>query len=260
MFGLFTVSRIDTRTPEEKRADFEKYCRRLVVPWDEDRTKFAAHLVIDHHTYNPTLLFDCKPFVYDRRTILGDNNCVFSPDRSWSYSNRILPFGQTIALFQNKRHGLVRFSGDIVVPVLSSSIPGDDVWMSITPAEVLTQRKAVLMARGDVMIGGLGLGYLLQKVCAKKSVKRVRVVEISQSQITWLRSVIEDIYPQTVCKVGWVCGDVREHINCFGKHTINLIDIWPGYGDSAGEPWIAEARKKGAKMWAWGESAYGSNW
>jgi spermidine synthase len=52
--------------------------------------------------------------------------------------------------------------------------------MSMTPAEMLTQRSGVQAAEGTVVLGGLGLGWLLRKVCEKQSVERVIVVEQSQ--------------------------------------------------------------------------------
>ena len=40
-------------------------------------------------------------------------------------------------------------------------------WMSLTPSEMATQRPGVQKAQGTVVIGGLGLGWLLRKVCEK---------------------------------------------------------------------------------------------
>ncbi len=36
------------------------------------------------------------------------------------------------------------------------------IWMSLTPMEMMTQRSGVQAARGTVVIGGLGLGWLLR--------------------------------------------------------------------------------------------------
>ena len=55
----------------------------------------------------------------------------------------------------------------------------------MTPAEMLTQRSGVQAAEGTVVLGGLGLGWLLRKVCEKPSVERVIVVEKSQELLDW---------------------------------------------------------------------------
>jgi spermidine synthase len=57
--------------------------------------------------------------------------------------------------------------------------------MSLTPTEVMTQRGGVRAARGAVLIGGLGLGWLLRKVCETPEVEKVIVVEISREVLEW---------------------------------------------------------------------------
>ena len=54
-----------------------------------------------------------------------------------------------------------------------------NVWMSLTPNEMISQRDGIEAAKGTVVIGGLGLGWFLRKVCEKESVDRVIVVDSS---------------------------------------------------------------------------------
>jgi len=58
-----------------------------------------------------------------------------------------------------------------------------DVIMSDTPAEKRDHSAFVRAARGDVLITGLGLGMCVTAVLAKRSVRRVHVVEISSDVI-----------------------------------------------------------------------------
>jgi hypothetical protein len=55
--------------------------------------------------------------------------------------------------------------------------------MSNTPMEVLTNRVAYRMARGKVLINGLGLGMLLDGVLRKPEVDSVRVIEVDPDVI-----------------------------------------------------------------------------
>lgn len=57
------------------------------------------------------------------------------------------------------------------------------VVMSNTPMEVRTNRIAYRMARGRVLINGLGLGMLLEAILSKPDVTYVRVIEIDPDVI-----------------------------------------------------------------------------
>jgi hypothetical protein len=63
----------------------------------------------------------------------------------------------------------------------------DTVVMSDTPWELSFNREVVFAAEGDVLINGLGLGTVIDAVCAKDEVRKVTVVEISEDviQLVW---------------------------------------------------------------------------
>src|ERR1019366_7572070 len=103
-----------------------------------------------------------------------------------------------------KQEGIVVWNGDVTIPTLidlnrkchtGEYFPDDTplmdrvqtgaIWMSLTPMEMMTQRTAVKMASHTVVIGGLGLGWILRKVCEKPGVERVIVVEKSQELLDW---------------------------------------------------------------------------
>jgi hypothetical protein len=135
---------------------------------------------------------------------------------------------------------------------------GTYTWMSLTPMEFLTIRKGIQSAQGAVMIGGLGLGWLLGRVCAKDSVERVRVVDLSRELIDWFRPAIERAYPAVLSKnVEWVADDAWNHLDCYGENTCNLIDIWRDYGDAREDPNLLRIRRGRAPrhLWCWGEDA-----
>lgn len=122
--------------------------------------------------------------------------------------------------------------------------------MSLTPSEMLTQRPGVQKAHGTVVIGGLGLGWLLKKVCEKESVERVIVVEKSQELLDW--------YGYDLCKrhpkaSDVICDDIYNQIGRHGGEAVYLLDIWLLYSDAGRDhrlsPWRRKLKKR---LWAWG--------
>src|SRR4029077_6778467 len=123
---------------------------------------------------------------------------------------RALPRGCGLEIWCGRRRGRGYFDDEVVVPVLAEIVPGErqpQVLMSVTPAEILTLRPGVRLARGRVMIGGLGLGWLLHKVCIKRTVTDVTVVEQSQSLLDWLGPVLRERYPALRKVKRWLCYD-----------------------------------------------------
>ena len=122
--------------------------------------------------------------------------------------------------------------------------------MSLTPSEMLTQRPGIQKANGTVVIGGLGLGWLLRKVCEKHSVERVIVVEISRELLNWYGYDLCKRYPK-VSDV--ICDDIYNQIGKHGGKTIYLLDIWFLYCDARKDQRLLAAKRKLKKrLWAWG--------
>jgi spermidine synthase len=94
------------------------------------------------------------------------------------------------------------------------------VVMSDTELEETTNLQVVLQAHGDVLIAGLGLGYILIPILAKEYVKSVLVVEKHQDVINLVEPHIR--HP----KLTVVNGDIFTFKT---KATFDTIyfDIWP---------------------------------
>jgi hypothetical protein len=230
--------------------------------WDEDRTGRRPALHLDAATYQVERLFDDPPRPSPRLT----PEYVVSRGGNFAYQNTILPAGTPLKLC-GKRAGLVIWNGDVVLPMLvETSIRQDEtpfpagtpkqhrvahgaVWMSLTPAEMISQRGGIDRAKGKVLVGGLGLGWFLRKVCEKPSVTEVIVVERSEEILDW--------YGYRVCanqpKVkDVICDDVYTQIGCHGDCEY-LLDIWLGYGDAKDDHQFRAAKKRlGKRLWGWG--------
>jgi hypothetical protein len=220
-------------------------------------------LRLDAATYKQRPLFDTPPFLWET-----GGQYVISPEGNFAYCNRILPAGEPLRLY-GKQEGKVVWNGDVVIPTLidtnryahtgerfAPDMPSYErarfgaVWMSLTPMEMMTQRSGVKMAKGTVVIGGLGLGWLLRKVCEKPEVERVAVVEKCQELLDW--------YGYRMCgqfgKVAYVvCDDIYNQIGRHGAWARYLLDIWPTYACASKDDRLVPVRRRLKRLlWAWG--------
>jgi hypothetical protein len=140
--------------------------------------------------------------------------------------------------------GKVHFTGPIEIPVLFERKPegGWTLWMSHTPNEVLSQighiahakhRAARAKAEGGsihVVIGGLGIGWILTKVAALPGVGRITVIERNQALADFILPRLCGHLPKKV-KVDVRIGDLFESTAGLEGADLMLVDIWPKYGD-----------------------------
>jgi hypothetical protein len=154
----------------------------------------------------------------------------------------------------NKEVTKVAFDGNINYPVLARLKHGDcwEPWMSYTPSEVASQRTGIGAARGNVMLGGLGMGWLLRKVLERKNVKHVTVVECEPAFINRFGPAFEAAFPGRVEFVDSdAIGFAAEH---HARFNSILMDIWWSYGDATWDRKWMEVRNripKGIRVWHW---------
>ena len=72
----------------------------------------------------------------------------------------------------------------------------NDVWMSITPNEILTMGPAIKEAKGNVLIYGLGLGYFPFMALNKKEVTSITIIEKEKEIISLFKENILPFFNQ----------------------------------------------------------------
>ena len=229
------------------------------VPWNP-AIKWTPQLNFKADTYRILQLFEgvaASDAPVDR---LEPGMFVDSPGGSFRYCVRLQRRGRPLLTWWADQVGTVVFDGDVIIPALYEARAEDEPvegrwrespWMSLTPAELMTLRPGTRMAKGRVIIAGLGLGHQLIEVSKRLQVKRIILVEQNQELVDWLLPVIRK-HVRKPLEV--VVGDAYEEIPKL-KADVALIDIFPGYGD--GFQRVAEmaaASPNVKKFWGWGTS------
>ena len=132
------------------------------------------------------------------------------------------------------------------------------LWMSITPMEVESHITHVNEATGNVLVGGLGMGYYITQIVAKEDVKKVTVIEYNKEIIALYLKLIED-NPTYFSnnKVEIIHGDLFETIPTLTeKYDYAYLDIWEELGSSAISPDLIKIADSGGidakKLGFWG--------
>jgi len=255
IWGFLTPKQRE-RIEQQEREHNERLCEEA-VPWDESM-KFQKQLAIDGTTYDAGryTIFDSDTVPATAKLPEIEKQALWSPHRTFAYVNREYPALTRLQTAQGNREGWVIFSTPVTIPILYEHRRGElKVWMSFTPMEVLTQKAAIRKATGDVLIGGLGLGYLLKRVAEKKSVKRIIVVEKSDELLDWYgRELCEQVAEESGTPVEVICDDVLNQMGKHGDDVRHLVDIWPDYPNEycyLSREWQA-AIKSVKHFWGWG--------
>lgn len=227
---------------EREREHWERFADNVpAVDWSEQMSVPRFSLVLSAKSWQPF-----RPFP----------EVCFSPCGTWRYDTVVLLKGRPLDVRTHGGHHSIVFDGDIEIPrVCEFSEARSELWMSYTPQEVLTQRPGLRKAQGHVIIVGLGMGWLLQRVLSKKSVTRVTLVERSQELVDWVLPSIESSFPEDK-KLDVVVGDAYGIVQKLAA-DVALWDIWETLGavDQSDEQSMATGCPDIKETWFWGATA-----
>ena len=251
------------RWRKERRRMFEAASLPRPEPWNEQETLFMRELFLDATTFAVEPLVNTPPAKLEQ--ITDKDKYVVSPNGEFAYQNRILHVGTPLEMH---RHGYVIFSDDVAIPMLidlnrdAKGNPFDEtvseanrvyfgnVWMSLTPNEMMSQRSGIAAGKGTAVIGGLGLGWFVRKVCEKECVERVIVVDVSQELLDWYGYDLCASFPK-VADV--ICDDIYNQISRHGEDAVYLLDIWPTHeGANSDRRFQRLKLELGDRLWGWG--------
>lgn len=243
-------------TPAQKREIFAEFQRRMrsCVPWNP-AIKWEPELNIIGETYRPLNLFPELAPSDAPVDELGPAEKADSPRGLFRYCIRLHRAGKRLLTWWGAQTGSVLFDSDVPIPAVFQRRDGEpdgwteSPWMSLTPAELITLREGTRMAKGRVVIAGLGLGHQLIEVSRRLQVKEVVLVEISQELVDFY---LPRVRPHLKKRLTVIVGDAFAVLPTLTA-DVALVDIFPAYGGN--EAAMAELRRrcpKIKKMWGWG--------
>lgn len=222
---------------------------RANMPWSPELNLTAA-------SFRVWELFSGLPALDTPVDELPRGTFVDAPDGSFRYCVRLHRRGQPLQTFFRDQVGTAIFDGDVAIPALYERDPrtgrfGPHPWMSLTPSEIMTLREGTALARGHVVVAGLGLGHQLREVARRLQVRKITLVERSATLVDWLLPVLRPAIrkPLTV-----VVGDAFEVMPRL-RADIALVDIYPAYGGNRrATRALARTCPKIRRFWGWGDA------
>lgn len=164
---------------------------------------------------------------------------------SMRFYTRVLLPCESLPVYRGRfQTGEVSFTTPVSIPTLGDNIY---TWMSLTPSEISSQVPGVRRARGNVLIGGLGLGWFARKVLEQPGVTRVTVVDSRQPILDYFGKPLARDFGD---RVRFVCGDAFKCVRPSAYDTV-LYDIWPGCGQSANDARWLKIASRHPNAWAW---------
>ena len=222
--------------------------------WCPKTLSWQYYLMIDGTTYTVPQLFDVDPTpkVATPASRLEEGAFVDSPAGNWRYSEVNMPAGTHLDTWCGAKRGEVVFTTDVLIPrIHRANRRGKqpnfsyDPIMSFTPAELFSMRTGRTHARQHTVIAGLGMGYLLRIVAAKRTVKKITLVELDEDIVNWILPVLRAEVEKT-CELEVVIGDARQIVPTLEADSA-LVDIADSYGGNT-FPHCPHINK----VWVWG--------
>lgn len=117
---------------------------------------------------------------------------------------------------------IVYYSESITFPFLRK---GDVPWMSITPNEILTMDYELSRMKGDILVGGLGMGYFLLMAAEREQVNKITVAELDQDVIE-LMGFIKD-FCKRPDRIEIIHADALDLLkSSHDKYDSFFMDVW----------------------------------
>lgn len=246
----------------QKRLLKEEYERRLAscTPWTRN-IRWQPQMNVKGSTYRPLQLFpEVKPSERPPNE-LRTGEFIDSPRGMFRYAVRIHRRGRRIQTWWGPNLGDAVFDTDIEIPILferENENPRGPwrkfPWMSLTPGEILTLRVGTKLAKGKVVIGGLGLAHQLIEVSKRNAVKEIVLVERSHELCDLILPRAMPIVESNDTKLTVLIGDAFGVIPTL-EADVALVDTYPNYGcNHEATQRLAKKCRKIKKVWGWGTS------
>lgn len=102
---------------------------------------------------------------------------------------------------------------------------GKDLWMSLNPNEITTMDSTIKAAKGNVLVLGLGMGYITYMLSDKNDVSSITVVERNKENIAFFKKFLFPLF-ENKNKIKIVEGDAIEYIEKNQIFDYFYADLW----------------------------------
>ena len=102
---------------------------------------------------------------------------------------------------------------------------GNNVWMSLNPNEIETMKPYIKKGKGNVLVLGLGMGYVSYMMSLKDEVKSITIIEKDKEIIELFKKAL---LPQFVNKnkIKIIEDDAISYLNKNNKYDYIFADLW----------------------------------
>lgn len=102
---------------------------------------------------------------------------------------------------------------------------GQNVWMSLNPNEIETMKPFIDKAKGEVLVLGLGMGYVPFMMANKSEVKHITIIEKDKNIINLFNKVLFPLF-KNKNKISVVQDDAIHYLNSKKKYDYIFADLW----------------------------------
>ena len=102
---------------------------------------------------------------------------------------------------------------------------GQNVWMSLNPNEIETMKPFIDKAKGEVLVLGLGMGYVPFMMANKSEVKHITIIEKDKNIINLFNKVLFPLF-RNKSKISVVQDDAIHYLNSKKKYDYIFADLW----------------------------------
>ena len=125
---------------------------------------------------------------------------------------------------------------------------GNNIWMSLNPNEIETMKPYIEKAQGNVLVLGLGMGYVPFMMALKDNVKSVTIIEKDPDIIALFNSLI---YPsfKNKDKIKIIQDDAVNYVKKNNKFDYMFADLWHSPED--GLPLFVSLKRENRNIDCW---------
>ena len=129
---------------------------------------------------------------------------------------------------------------------------GNNIWMSLNPNEIETMKPFIEKGKGNVLVLGLGMGYIPFMLASKKEVKSITIVEKDEEIIKLFNKLIYPLFINKE-KINIIKDDAIEYVKHHQMYDYIFADLWHSPED--GLPLFMKLKRINSKIDCWLETS-----